>query len=79
MAMRLTFHIAFSVILVSGHIQPTIETRTGEPWEERGTFPGEEDREQRSVGSLARDQDCQEVDPEGNLLGGSYSGSESHS
>ena len=83
MAIPLTlFHIAFSATLVSGHIQTPIETtrgtRTAEPWEERGTLPGEEDRKQRSVGSVAGDQDCQEVDPEGNLLGGSYSGTVSH-
>ena len=73
MAMPLTlFHIEFFVFLVSGHIQTPIKTtrgtRTGEPWEERGTLLGEEDREQRSVGSHA----------EGNLLGGSYSGTVSH-
>ena len=83
MAMPVTlFHIAVIATLVSGHIQTPIKTtrgtRTGEPWEERGTLLGEEGREQRSVGSRAEDQDCQEVDPEGNLLGGSYSGTVSH-
>ena len=59
-----------SAPLVFGHIQTTTGLRTFEPGEERMILTKDQDRQQRSIGSLHHELECQR----GNPLGANYSG-----
>ena len=60
----------FSLPLVFGHLQTTTWLRTSELGEKRMILTKDQDRQQRSIGSLDHALECQR----GNPLGSSYSG-----